>query len=97
MKPGTSRTDTEQRCSEWASGWTAQGGDPPLAHLPSSSHAPTLNDLNQKNDDRQDEQDMDESAQGVRANQPQYPQDKQYDSNGPQHFASPVSCMTGGV
>jgi hypothetical protein len=72
-------------------------GDPPLANRPSSSNAPTLNDLNQKYDDCQDEQDMDESAQGVRANQPQHPQDKQYDSNGPQHFSSPVSRMTGGV
>jgi hypothetical protein len=51
--------------------------------MSSSSHAPTLNDLNQEYDDRKDEQDVNESAQRVRADQPQQPQDGQYDSNGP--------------
>jgi hypothetical protein len=50
-----------------------------------------LDDLNQKHDDREDEQDVDEPAQRVRADQPQQPQDGQYDSNGPQHFESPIS------
>jgi hypothetical protein len=58
--------------------------------MSSSSHAPSLNDLNQEHDDRENQKDVNESTQGVRADQPQQPQDGQYDGNGPQHFASPI-------
>jgi hypothetical protein len=47
--------------------------------------------LNQEHGDRENQQDVNESAEGVRTNQSQHPQDKQYNGNGPQHFESPIS------
>jgi hypothetical protein len=47
--------------------------------------------LNQEHGDRENQKNVNESAQGVRTDESQHPQDDQYDGDGPQHFASPIS------
>jgi hypothetical protein len=46
--------------------------------------------LNQEHGDRENQKDVNESTQRVRTDEPQHPQNSQYDGNGPQHFESPI-------